>query len=122
DKLTCQKGWRLFKSSCYLFYDADPPDQKTWEEAREDCRERSSDLADELRYFSQYTHWYWIGLRAEGGRWKWINGSDLTESGWRRKPPPPTDGQCVVYDMFRWRSESCAERRPWICKKKTLSV
>ncbi|XP_031175336.2 C-type lectin domain family 12 member B-like [Sander lucioperca] len=41
----CQKGWRLFKSSCYLFYDADPPDQKTWEEAREDCRERSSDLA-----------------------------------------------------------------------------
>ncbi|XP_032363070.1 uncharacterized protein LOC116675107 [Etheostoma spectabile] len=26
--------------------------------------------------------WYrpWIGLRAEGGRWKWIDGSDLTES------------------------------------------
>ncbi|XP_039662100.1 C-type lectin domain family 4 member A-like [Perca fluviatilis] len=40
----CQKGWRVFESSCYLFYDADPPDQKTWEEAREDCREQSSDL------------------------------------------------------------------------------
>ncbi|XP_035862394.1 C-type lectin domain family 12 member B-like isoform X2 [Sander lucioperca] len=80
----CQKGWRLFQSSCYLINDAD---QKTWEEAREDCRGRSSDLAvihdeddeDELRYFRQSIYWYWIGLRAEGGRWKWINGSDLTE-------------------------------------------
>ncbi|XP_032363061.1 C-type lectin domain family 12 member B [Etheostoma spectabile] len=38
----CQKGWELFRSSCYLF--AGPPDLKTWEEAREDCRARSSDL------------------------------------------------------------------------------
>ncbi|XP_031175433.1 CD209 antigen-like protein E [Sander lucioperca] len=124
-----QKGWELFQSSCYLIND--PSDQKTWEEAREDCRGRSSDLVvvqdeedeDALRHYSWYGE-YWIGLRAEGGRWKWIDGSDLTEgvSGWRQKSPPPTDGQCVVSDEFKWRSESCAERNGWICKKKTLPV
>ncbi|XP_078107894.1 CD209 antigen-like protein C isoform X2 [Sander vitreus] len=130
----CQKGWRLIvssyktkliESSCYLIND--PPDQKTWEEAREDCRERSSDLVvvdsqGEQNVLSLYGQ-YWIGLRAEGGRWKWIDGSDLTESvRYHELLPPPTDGQCVVSDDFRWKSESCAERYGWICQKKSLSV
>ncbi|XP_028435639.1 C-type lectin domain family 17, member A-like [Perca flavescens] len=92
----CQKGWTLFKSSCYLINDADPPEEKTWEEAREDCRSRSSDLVvvhdeDELDVLI-FNGWSWIGLRAEGGTWKWIDGSDLTESDWIPTPPqPPTD-------------------------------
>ncbi|XP_078101342.1 CD209 antigen-like protein C isoform X2 [Sander vitreus] len=130
----CQKGWRLIKSSCYLIND--PPDQKTWEEAREDCRERSSDLVvvhdDKDEYalyvysrYSRYANRSWIGLRAEGGRWKWIDGSDLTESvRYHELLPPPTDGQCVVSDDFSWRygwkSESCAERYGWICQKEVF--
>ncbi|XP_032363065.1 CD209 antigen-like protein C isoform X2 [Etheostoma spectabile] len=124
----CQKGWRLIRSSCYLF--ADPSDRKTWEEAREDCRARSSDLVvvhdedeeDVLRFYNKTRPW--IGLRAEGGRWKWIDGSDLTESvsGWL-EVQPPTDGRCVIsVRVFRWTSESCAVRKPWICQKKSLSV
>ncbi|XP_039662101.1 C-type lectin domain family 10 member A-like [Perca fluviatilis] len=96
----CQESWRfVIKSSCYVINDVYPPDQKTWEEAREDCRARGSDLVvvddeDEknaLRRYSRYGSW--IGLRAEGGRWKWIDGSDLTESVtyWIDEPPPPTD-------------------------------
>ncbi|XP_028435417.1 CD209 antigen-like protein C [Perca flavescens] len=128
----CQKGWRVFESSCYLFYDTDPPDQKTWEEAREDCRAQSSDLVvvdddDEQDALSYYS-WYrgsWIGLRAEEGRWKWIDGRDLTESVsyWIDEPPSAADGQCVgSVGRFRWRSVSCAERYTWICEKKALSV
>ncbi|XP_039661851.1 C-type lectin domain family 10 member A-like isoform X4 [Perca fluviatilis] len=127
----CQKGWRLIKSSCYLVNDADPPDQKTWQEAQDDCRARSSDLVvvqsleeqDALSFYSWYT--YWIGLRAEGGRWKWIDGSYLTESvsGWLYEPPPPTDGQCAAsVGRFKWRSVSSAKKIGWICKKKALSV
>ncbi|XP_028435640.1 C-type lectin domain family 10 member A-like [Perca flavescens] len=125
----CQKGWELIQSSCYLFYKTD---QKTWEEAREDCTARSSDLVviqsqGEQNVLSFYSG-YWVGVRAEGGRWKWINGRDLTESngGWINEQPNATDGQCVVYDVFKWRygwrSENCAERNRWICKKKVLSV
>uniref|UniRef100_A0A8C9Z6J6 C-type lectin domain-containing protein n=1 Tax=Sander lucioperca TaxID=283035 RepID=A0A8C9Z6J6_SANLU len=127
----CQKGWRLFKSSCYLTNN-DRSDQKTWEESREDCRGRSSDLVvvhsrGEQRFLHLLTSLSNKFL-SEGGRWKWINGSDLTESvsGWIHEPPSAADGQCVVYDMFKWRygwrSESCAERRRWICKNKALSV
>ncbi|XP_039661852.1 CD209 antigen-like protein E isoform X5 [Perca fluviatilis] len=125
----CQKDWELINSSCYLVNG--PPDQKTWEEARKDCRARGSDLVvvdtrDEqnaLRHHSRYGSW--IGLRAEGGRWKWIDGSDLVESVtyWIDEPPPPTDGQCAVTTyIFSWTSVSCAERNGWICEKKPLSV
>ncbi|XP_032364211.1 C-type lectin domain family 12 member B-like [Etheostoma spectabile] len=40
----CQKGWGLRDSNCYAYFDAAPPNRKTWEEARQDCRGRSSDL------------------------------------------------------------------------------
>ncbi|XP_032363069.1 CD209 antigen-like protein C [Etheostoma spectabile] len=123
----CQEGWRLVRSSCYLFNDVGSSDLKTWDEAREDCRARGSDLVvvrdeDEEGALSFY-RWRgpWVGLRAEGGRWKWIDGRDLTER--RIQGQPPTDGQCAVYvDAFSWKSVSCAERRPWICQKKSLSV
>ncbi|XP_032364345.1 CD209 antigen-like protein E [Etheostoma spectabile] len=121
----CQKDWRLIGSSCYLF--AGPPDLKTWEEAREDCRARSSDLVVVDSQGEQNALRYWTGLRAEGGRWKWIDGSDLTESDWIQDQPP-SDGQCVVsvqdkrWQRFRWVSVSCVDRRPWICQKKSLSV
>ncbi|XP_039661858.1 C-type lectin domain family 17, member A-like isoform X2 [Perca fluviatilis] len=76
-----------------------------------------------LRRYSR--HGSWIGLRAEGGRWKWIDGSDLTESVSYRiqEPRPAADGQCAFTNVKdRWTSESCAERKRWICEKKPLSV
>ncbi|XP_028435649.1 C-type lectin domain family 4 member G-like [Perca flavescens] len=100
----CQNGWFPTGSNCY-YYDADPPDQKTWEEARQNCRGMESDLVVvhnekeqiALNTYSVGSSGYWFGLRAEGGRWKWIDGSDLTVSYWTPQPPPPaTDGQCVM--------------------------
>ncbi|KAF1388494.1 hypothetical protein PFLUV_G00090850 [Perca fluviatilis] len=122
----CEQGWELFQSSCYLI---NPSYGRTWEEAREVCRRQSSDLVvvhdeDEqnvLNYSRRYIYGYWIGLRAEGGRWKWIDGSDLTQSDWIQDHPPPADGQCAVSVRSRWRSVSCADRNAWICKKKALS-
>ncbi|XP_035862272.1 C-type lectin domain family 12 member B-like [Sander lucioperca] len=131
----CQNGWILSGSNCYGYNNADPPDQKTWEEAREDCRGKSSDLVvvhneEEKTVLNKYsvgssgTDGYWFGLRAEGGRWKWIDGSNLTESYWTPQPPPTaTDGQCVMsVQNVGWRSVSCTEKKQWICEKKALSV
>ncbi|XP_039660905.1 asialoglycoprotein receptor 1-like [Perca fluviatilis] len=129
----CQNGWLPKESkatNCYAYNNAKAPDQKTWEEARENCRGKGSDLAvvhneeekDELYYYSKGTDGYWFGLRAEGGRWKWIDGSDLTVSYWTPQLPP-TDGQCVMsVQNVGWRSVSCAEKKQWICKMKALSV
>ncbi|XP_034410167.1 C-type lectin domain family 12 member B-like [Cyclopterus lumpus] len=40
----CQRGWHFFQSGCYAMLYPDPPGWKTWEEAREDCRGKNSDL------------------------------------------------------------------------------
>ncbi|XP_045898995.1 uncharacterized protein LOC123966977 [Micropterus dolomieu] len=44
----CQDGWILSESSCYAINDADDSGQKTWEEARENCRGKISDLVVKL--------------------------------------------------------------------------
>uniref|UniRef100_A0A3Q2SUU3 C-type lectin domain family 4 member G-like n=1 Tax=Fundulus heteroclitus TaxID=8078 RepID=A0A3Q2SUU3_FUNHE len=128
---SCQTGWQHSQSSCYAVNYAEPQDQKTWEEAREDCRGKSSDLtvvSNEEKMFVKDNSWvndkiegYWIGLRAEGGKWRWIDGSDLTNQAWIQQQP--VDGQCVTSLRNReWRSESCDEKNGWICEKKALSV
>ncbi|XP_028435654.1 C-type lectin domain family 10 member A-like [Perca flavescens] len=132
----CQNGWELTGSNCYVIHDdADSAGQKTWEEARQDCRGKSSDLVvvhsqeeqttlNTYSWRSSETVGYWIGLRAEGGRWKWIDGSDLTVSYWTPQPPPPaTDGQCVMsVQNNKWISVKCTEKQRRICKMKALSV
>ncbi|XP_068585932.1 killer cell lectin-like receptor subfamily G member 1 [Cebidichthys violaceus] len=127
----CQNGWNYFQSSCYVMLHPDPPDWKNWEEARENCRGRNSDLvfidnAAEKSIISHYswgssgTDGHWIGLRVEDGGWKWVDGSDLNETSWI---DAPADGHCgVSVTDVGWRSVSCSNRNRWSCKKKALSV
>ncbi|XP_038566404.1 CD209 antigen-like protein A isoform X5 [Micropterus salmoides] len=128
----CQDGWLHSQSSCYGINDPDVSGQKTWEEARENCRGKISDLvviADQTEktfindksWGSSGTKGYWIGLRAEDGKWKWVDGSDLTENSWIQQPA--TNGQCVIsVQREGWKSVSCGDRNRWICKKKALSL
>ncbi|KAM4567984.1 killer cell lectin-like receptor subfamily B member 1B allele A [Fundulus diaphanus] len=130
---SCQKGWSNKFSSCYAYNDAQPSEQRNWEEAREDCRTKNSDLTavldqaekdyvNEISPVNDKIKGYWIGLRAEGGKWSWIDGSDLTNQAWIQQQPAG-DGQCVTSLQGReWRSVSCDEKNAWICEKKALSV
>ncbi|XP_068996688.1 asialoglycoprotein receptor 1-like [Embiotoca jacksoni] len=129
---SCQLGWILFQSSCYVVLDyKNSTDRKTWEEARELCKIRSSDLvvvdnAEEKKYVSVNNYdrpeneGYWIGLKAEDGKWKWVDGSDLADSSWIENP---TDGHCAISrQTLRWKSVNCNNRNNWICEQKSLSV
>ncbi|XP_051263149.1 asialoglycoprotein receptor 1 isoform X4 [Dicentrarchus labrax] len=126
----CQNGWENFQSGCYVFHNAEPAGQKPWDEAREDCKGKSSDLVvitdeQEKNYIS---NWYtksghfWIGLRVEDGKWKWVDGSDLTEESW--KPQPPTEGHCATFVQNRGliKSVNCSDKHQWICEQKALTV
>ncbi|MED6282343.1 hypothetical protein CHARACLAT_031066 [Characodon lateralis] len=86
---SCQKGWSHQSPSCYAYNNPASSNQRNWESAREDCRTKNSDLTvvpdqtekDYVKKISPTTEGiqgYWIGLRAVEGRWKWIDGSDLT--------------------------------------------
>ncbi|XP_039974092.1 asialoglycoprotein receptor 1 isoform X6 [Xiphias gladius] len=128
----CQDGWLLSQSSCYAINDPEPKDQKTWEEAQQNCIGKNSDLAvvlndKEKRFISDKswgssgTNGYWIGLRVEGGTWKWLDGRNLTKSSWIKRPPEKD--HCAISVQSRgWESVSCSTQHRWICKKAALSV
>ncbi|XP_063340982.1 C-type lectin domain family 2 member D-like [Pelmatolapia mariae] len=124
----CQEGWIPFESNCYAINNAEPHEQKTWEEARKNCKGKISDLAvvinaAEKKYISDKS-WkssgekgYWIGLRVEGGKWKWVDGSYLTDNSWIQQPP--SDGLCVISVKNEgFKSVSCDKKKQWICKKR----
>ncbi|XP_006810678.1 C-type lectin domain family 17, member A-like [Neolamprologus brichardi] len=130
--IICQDGWLSFQSGCYAINDAQSPNQKTWEGARDDCIGKISDLAvlnneTEKSYISGNSWWnsrnrpYWIGLRVEDGNWKWVDGRNLTNSAWI--PESPTDGQCAISVRNPgFKSVNCTEKNQWICKKKALTL
>uniref|UniRef100_A0A3B4G1N9 C-type lectin domain-containing protein n=1 Tax=Pundamilia nyererei TaxID=303518 RepID=A0A3B4G1N9_9CICH len=125
---TCQEGWLHFESNCYAINDAELGEKKTWEEAQENCKGKISDLAvvinaTEKKYISDKSwkssgeNGYWIGLRAEGGKWTWVDGSYLTDNSWIQQPP--SDGLCVISVQNEgFKSVNCDQKKQWICKKR----
>ncbi|XP_037640158.1 C-type lectin domain family 12 member B-like [Sebastes umbrosus] len=134
----CQDGWKYndtTKPSCYAINNAAHPNRRTWEEAREDCRGKNSNFTvihdeKEKKVINAYswgskgTNGYWIGLRVEDGKWKWIDGSDLTVNYWAQPPPtPPPFGHCAIsFEKEGWKSVRCDVRQQWICEKNALSL
>uniref|UniRef100_A0A3P8T5X1 C-type lectin domain-containing protein n=1 Tax=Amphiprion percula TaxID=161767 RepID=A0A3P8T5X1_AMPPE len=125
----CQAGWLHFQSKCYLICSRDSPDQKTWQAARDDCREKDADLVviqspEEQVSVSSAAGFgvdgFWISLRVEGGSWKWLNGNDLTENYWIRPPADNQNCAIAVKDTRGWRAESCDVRNEWVCEKDAL--
>ncbi|XP_029957880.1 C-type lectin domain family 10 member A-like isoform X1 [Salarias fasciatus] len=128
----CQDGWRHHQSQCYAVIDHKEVEKhRTWEEAREDCRGKISDLVvinnnEEKRKVSNLS-WnsgtgsgYWIGLRVLNGTWKWVDGTELTDRSWNEDP---VEGRCVISVQWqRWESVSCDQTMRWICEKKSLTV
>lgn len=128
----CQNGWLSSLSSCYAINNADLSNRKTWEKAREDCRGKTSELVvvsderekrfvSEKSWGSSETQGYWIGLKAEDNKWKWVDGSELKNNSWI--PQPPNDNQCVIsVENQGWRSVQCDVKQQWICEMEALSV
>ncbi|XP_014856654.1 PREDICTED: C-type lectin domain family 10 member A-like isoform X2 [Poecilia mexicana] len=129
----CQSGWNFHMFRCYLHNNANPSDQKTWEEAQEYCKTKNSNLTvvsnqaekkfvDDNSWAENEINGYWIGLRAVKGKWKWINGSDLTDLNWIHHQNA-VEGHCVTSRAGRdWNTMNCNDKNAWICEKKALSV
>ncbi|KAK0140031.1 CD209 antigen-like protein D [Merluccius polli] len=67
-------------------------------------------------------YWTWIGL-SDGdteGTWKWVDGTIMTSSFWRRGQPDDYGGgeDCVATSLGDdWNDASCAIQYSWICEK-----
>uniref|UniRef100_A0A3B4Y175 Asialoglycoprotein receptor 1-like n=1 Tax=Seriola lalandi dorsalis TaxID=1841481 RepID=A0A3B4Y175_SERLL len=114
----CQAGWLNYTSSCYAINNAVHDEQKNWREAQENCRGKASDLVvvvDEKEKVKRKLG-YWIGLRVEDGRWKWVDGSDLTKESWIARPEKDHCAISVLKDRG-WKSVSC---RRFYCRALVL--
>ncbi|TKS82624.1 C-type lectin domain family 10 member A MMGL [Collichthys lucidus] len=129
---SCLDGWTSMPPNCYAVNDAPPNNQRTWDSAREDCKGKNSDLAvianDQEKTSLVQGLWdgvsnneFWIGLKAENGKWKWLDGSELTDNSWIEQPA--TDGQCALFRRYNtWTSADCTKRKQWICHQKALTL
>ncbi|XP_035982734.1 uncharacterized protein LOC118557233 [Fundulus heteroclitus] len=128
----CPQGWLHYQSSCYMISSWNYSDQKTWDEARDDCRFRGADLVvvgspeeQDFIYKSSLTgagtSSYWIGLRVNGSGWKWVNESDLRHSYWLQPPVEKVNCATSVKEANGWKSVSCDDKNGWICQQMAVS-
>ncbi|XP_029968471.1 C-type lectin domain family 10 member A-like [Salarias fasciatus] len=126
-KNVCPSGWKkLENDSCYFISDQ----RGSWDEGREDCKQRGADLvviesSEEMNFLAKNIN-SWIGLndREQEGTWKWVNGAPLTFTLWEKNQPDNWKGNskypeedCVhISHCFQWNDSPCMRSQRWICE------
>ncbi|XP_006028731.2 macrophage mannose receptor 1-like [Alligator sinensis] len=100
----------------------------TWEEARKNCKNKSSELASILDAYSQSFLWLqilkygepvWIGLNSEvmPTYYQWTDNWVIKYSQWARGEPK-TKRACVYVDIDGyWKTASCNKNLSSVCKQ-----
>ncbi|KAM9769964.1 uncharacterized protein ACNS7B_006993 [Menidia menidia] len=122
-------GWTLFRGSAYYV----SATIRTWEGSRNYCREKGADLMiinseEEQNFANLFGTNMWIGLSDSDfeGTWKWVDGTQMTESFWTEKEPNGgTKENCGNIKSFNekssWNDEMCSMNHYWICEKLLVS-
>ncbi|XP_041929173.1 C-type lectin domain family 4 member F-like [Alosa sapidissima] len=119
-------GWRYFDSHLYYISTMN----KSWDDARQDCKSRGADLIkidsqEEQEFVSSFNKEAWIGLSDVNieGQWRWVDGSPLTTKFWAKDQPNSYKGEqdCVKLwlspPLENWNDEKCSIVHTWICEK-----
>uniref|UniRef100_A0A674A5X8 C-type lectin domain-containing protein n=1 Tax=Salmo trutta TaxID=8032 RepID=A0A674A5X8_SALTR len=126
----CPQGWKKLGSSCYYV----STESKSWEESRQDCRNRGAELVVINSQEKQVFNWLcgrksyvWIGLTdsVTEGTWKWVDDTPLTTKYWNTGHGEPNGGgaeNCVYFyswtsDKGEWWDYDCSYKYKWICEK-----
>ncbi|XP_029599516.1 C-type lectin domain family 4 member E-like [Salmo trutta] len=125
----CLQGWKKLGSSCYYV----STEYKSWEESRQDCRNRGADLVvinsqekqTLVNWLCGVKKYVWIGLTdsATEGTWKWVDDTPLTTKYWYSGEPNGGGAENCVYfyswssDKGEWWDYYCYYEYRWICEK-----
>lgn len=137
--LECYEGWSEFNNSCFKFIE----EKHQWQEAREVCQTKSSDLAsihsiDEYKFVLNLTLnmnellYVWLGghdLLNEGG-WEWSDGTQwdyeleqFTQDGMEKQ-------NCLAFDLqpsgleniSYWLDKGCYMEYSAVCRSEKFLV
>ncbi|XP_045569536.1 CD209 antigen-like protein E [Salmo salar] len=125
----CPQEWKKLDSSCYYV----STEYKSWEESRQDCRNRGADLvvinSEEkqtlVNWLCGVYDYVWIGLTdsVTEGTWKWVDDTPLTTKYWDSgEPNGGVADNCVYFyswtsDKGEWWDYYCSYKYRWICEK-----
>uniref|UniRef100_A0A8C1DSK4 C-type lectin domain-containing protein n=1 Tax=Cyprinus carpio carpio TaxID=630221 RepID=A0A8C1DSK4_CYPCA len=123
-------GCQGHQSSLYFI----SSETKTWNESRRYCRERAADLIiinnteeqDFVKNITGSSEYFWIGLTdiEVEGRWKWVDGSNMTLPGfWASGEPNGYRGKeedCALNFSPGCADFPCDYMSKWICEKNIL--
>ncbi|XP_047455947.1 CD209 antigen-like protein C [Mugil cephalus] len=128
-KKTCPQGWKMFSYTCHFLSEA----SGSWDEGRQDCRNRGADLVvidspeEQTSVADFIKRDTWIGLndKEEEGTWKWIDGTPVTLKYWASKQPDNGDQKWGEEDCAQflnrhsspWNDVPCSKSLPWMCEK-----
>ncbi|XP_026215276.1 CD209 antigen-like protein C isoform X2 [Anabas testudineus] len=117
---------RYFSGSLYYMSSS----EKSWEEGRNDCRQKGTDLviinsSEEQDFIRGWKKQTWIGLtdKQTEGTWRWVDGTVLTTPRFWAESEPNNEGDehCAEirnYDSQNsWNDVSCNVGKYWICEK-----
>nr|XP_023646920.1 CD209 antigen-like protein A [Paramormyrops kingsleyae] len=120
----CPKGWTRFETRLYCI----STEKKTWQESRQDCKNRGADLivinSRQEQDIILHTD-AWIGLtdREREGTWKWVDGTPLTTSFWRDGEPNNVGEEDCAHNnagtnpIKSWNDKGCSAKSFWVCEK-----
>ncbi|XP_055780100.1 CD209 antigen-like protein E [Salvelinus fontinalis] len=124
---TCPQDWKKSCCSCYYI----SPDKKTWEDSRKDCQARGANLViidsrEEQALIKAFNRRAWFGLtdREVEGTWRWVDGTPLNTSYWKKGEPNDLQGEdCALVDntqqdpLLAWNDVPCNHTNSWICER-----
>ncbi|XP_074423931.1 C-type lectin domain family 2 member B-like [Larus michahellis] len=113
--LACPEGWNVHRNVCYYF----SKDERSWEWSQEQCSSHGASLAmpkskeeREFLWSHKGDHLYWLGLRRQGERLQWVDGSSFNQ-----RFVVQGQGECAYLYDGAVASAGCSQSRPYICSK-----
>ncbi|NXK47529.1 CLC2B protein, partial [Chauna torquata] len=113
----CSFEWVVHRNVC--FYLSGPQEEGGWDWSQERCSARGASLVMitrdwEMEFLMRLKGNvdYWLGLRRQGERLVWVDGSTFEETF-----KVQGLGECVYLNEDDVASSSCSQSRPYICSK-----
>ncbi|XP_042703936.2 killer cell lectin-like receptor subfamily B member 1B allele C isoform X1 [Chrysemys picta bellii] len=120
----CPADWLSHKNKCYWV----SKESKTWNESREDCSAKSSQMLmiqdkEEMAYVLNIPqlNLVWLGLSVTSPerKWAWVDGSTFDETLFQLTGAAERES-CGMIKGNRTISETCTGVAKWICEKVAL--